>query len=82
MFYTEEDIQPVVSAAIKVFGKQGQYHYFPSKVVNMLTISSNKYGKIWYGDVEKTSTEIFEGVKKLMKDTGEDLSVDIVQVIP
>lgn len=82
MFYTEEDIQPVVNSAIKTFGKQGQYHYYPSKVVNMLTISSNKYGKIWYGEVEQTSTEIFENLKKLMKDTGEDLSVDITQIIP
>lgn len=82
MFYTEEDIQPVVDAAIKVFGSQGQYHYYPSQIVNMLTITSKKYGKIWYGEVEKSYAQIIENLDYLKKTTDEELECEIVQIIP
>lgn len=74
MFYTEEDIQPVVDAAISIFGKQAQYYPAPFKYVELET---PKYGKIWYGEVQYDSTIIYEKVLQLSKKINELVIVNV-----
>lgn len=51
MFYTEEDIQPAVDAAVSVFGTPGNMSMEPNTNWDVIVETSN-FGKIWYGDVE------------------------------
>jgi hypothetical protein len=53
MFYTEEDIQPAVTAAVRIFGNNGTY-VFGKNTVN-ITVATREFGKIWYGDVSATT---------------------------
>lgn len=80
MFWTEEDIQPVVDAAVKMFGSQGMYYYYPSNVC-MLTVSSPKFGKIWHGEVEKTQQQATDMVKALSQATNEPLLCEVSEII-
>jgi hypothetical protein len=80
MFWTEEDIQPVVDAATKMFGSQGMYYYYPSNVC-MLTVSSPKFGKIWHGEVEKTQQQVAEMVAALSQATNERLQFEVSEII-
>jgi len=72
MFWTEEDIQPVVSAAEEVFGKQGQYSDDPFVFVG---IEHAKFGTVWYGDVSGTYETIREFALNLTAKTGEQFNI-------
>jgi len=51
MFYTIEDVQPVVQVATELFGPVGNMIYGKNVTKNVL-IGTREFGKIWYGDVE------------------------------
>jgi hypothetical protein len=55
MFYTQEDVQPAVDAAVRIFGKNGSY-VFDGNVKNVV-IATREFGKIWNGDVDVNSVE-------------------------
>jgi hypothetical protein len=72
MFWTDEDIQPAVSAAEQIFGKQAQYHTAPYVHV---AVETPKYGKIWYGDISGTFQTVQEMGSKLATKLNETISV-------
>ena len=51
MFYTEEDVQPVVTLAEKLFGKVGNMSMEKNTLYNV-SIATREFGKLWYGDIE------------------------------
>jgi hypothetical protein len=51
MFYTEEDIQPAVTLAVKLFGKAGNMSLEKNTLYNV-SIATREYGKLWYGDID------------------------------
>lgn len=57
MFYTEEDVQPAVDMAVELFGTVGNISNERSSVKNMI-ITSDKFGHLWYGDIEDTIDSI------------------------
>jgi len=50
MFYTVEDVQPAVNAAIKMFGPQGRMENGKNVLYNA-HIFTREFGKLWYGDL-------------------------------
>jgi len=57
MFYTEEDVQPAVDMAIELFGTVGNISNERSSMKNMV-ITTDKFGHLWYGDIEDTLDSI------------------------
>jgi hypothetical protein len=55
MFYTEEDIQPVVDVAVRIFGRNGSYVF--DRNAKSIIVATREYGKIWSGDVDAYSIE-------------------------
>jgi hypothetical protein len=55
MFYTQEDVQPAVDAAVRIFGRNGSY-VFNGNVKNVV-IATREFGKIWNGDVDVSILE-------------------------
>jgi hypothetical protein len=51
MFWQAEDVQPVVNAAVKIFGPQGTVEFGKSVIYNA-SIFTRKLGKLWYGDLD------------------------------
>ena len=52
MYYSEEDIQPAVDLAQKIFGRAEQYHtWSDGQVMVNVAIMTRKYGKILSGDL-------------------------------
>ncbi len=51
MFYTEEDIQPVVDVVTEVFGPAGVMIEGKGVSKNVV-LGSPAFGKVWYGDVD------------------------------
>jgi hypothetical protein len=51
MFYTEEDVQPVVDMTTELFGTVGSMSA-EKNVLKNIVIFSKQYGKLWYGDIE------------------------------
>lgn len=51
MFYTEEDVQPAVTLAVKLFGKAGNMSLEKNTLYNV-SIATREYGKLWYGDID------------------------------
>jgi hypothetical protein len=51
MFYTEEDIQPVVDTVVRTMGPNGTMVY-GDRVLKNIIVSTREFGKIWYGDFE------------------------------
>ena len=51
MFYTAEDVQPVVQVATELFGPVGNMVDGKNVTKNVL-IGTREFGKIWYGDVD------------------------------
>jgi len=52
MFYTAEDVQPAVNAAVKMFGPQGRMETGKNVLYNAY-IFTREFGKLWYGDISK-----------------------------
>ena len=51
MFYTEDDVQPVVNVAVEMFGPNGNMLDGKNVTKNVI-IGTKEFGKIWYGDVD------------------------------
>jgi hypothetical protein len=51
MFWTEEDVQPIVQIAEEMFGPNGNMLEGKNITKNVL-IGTKEFGKIWYGDVD------------------------------
>jgi len=51
MFYTIEDIQPVVDVAVELFGKNGTMLDGKNVSKNVI-VGTREFGKLWYGDVD------------------------------
>lgn len=71
MFYTEEDILPVVTAAEEVFGTQAQY--FPDPYV-YVSVETPKYGCIWYGEINGDYAKVRELLVTLSAKIGEKVT--------
>jgi hypothetical protein len=55
MFHTEEEINPAVNHARKLFGMVGRYAEWKSdKRYWNVSIATREYGKLWYGDIVHT----------------------------
>lgn len=53
MFWSEEDIQPAVNMAVELFGVCGRMSNEQITVKNVV-ITSNKFGHLWYGDIDSS----------------------------
>lgn len=65
MFWREEDIQPAVDTAEKIFGPNNQYLENPSH--SNACIFSDKFGIIWSGDI--MFSEIFKDQMEMLSAT-------------
>lgn len=72
MFWTEEDIQPIVDAAVEVFGKQGQYF---TKPFTFIKVESSKFGTVWYGEIEGDISKAKPLLQLLKQKTNEEFSI-------
>ena len=72
MFYTAEDVSPVVKIVADVFGKVGNMETGKNVLYNV-SIFSREYGKLWYGDL--VNDEISEKLTALSAKLGMSLSV-------
>ena len=50
MFYSEEDVLPVVKAANQCFGETNTYLH-GKNVLKNITVATRDFGKIWFGDI-------------------------------
>lgn len=62
MFYTEEDVQPAVTAAEQIFGKPGSMDYGKNVLYNV-HVFTREFGKLWYGDV--SAFDVADKLKEL-----------------
>lgn len=72
MFWTEDDIQPVVDAAVEVFGKQGQYY---PKPFTFIKVENPKFGTVWYGDIQGDISHANTLLQNLKQRTNEQFSI-------
>jgi len=72
MFWTDEDIQPAVNLAEKLFGPNNSYEHDNRNAHRNISIMTRELGKIWFGDME-----LNENTKENM----EKLSVTINQKV-
>jgi len=78
MYYTEEDIQPAVDLAVKIFGPSGQYHTWgQGQPMRNVALMTRQFGKIWSGDLllpkstSEASTELQEKLDLLSNSIGQ-----------
>lgn len=64
MFYVEEDVLPAVKSATELFGPAGSFAE-GKNVIRNVSLATRQFGKIWYGDVDATSSEIANKCKEL-----------------
>lgn len=64
MFYSEEEIQPVVQVATELFGPAGNMME-GKHVFRNLIIGTHQYGKVWYGDVDG-NVEYIKGLLQVL----------------
>lgn len=58
MFYLEEDIQPAVNEAVKLFGEVGiMFQSGKTGVYKNQNIVTREFGKLWYGDIDVNTAE-------------------------
>tara|TARA_S200002703_G_scaffold91915_1_gene79449 strand:- start:3254 stop:3559 length:306 start_codon:yes stop_codon:yes gene_type:complete len=64
MFWTDEDIQPAIDLAVKLFGSNNRYEHDNRNAHRNVSIMTKEYGKIWFGDLE-LNDEARENMEKL-----------------
>lgn len=74
MFWTPEDIQPVVDAAKSVFGTVGNMSEEPNTCKNV-HVETARFGTVWYGDVEGGIRETVSRKEVLEKLINERVTV-------
>lgn len=79
MFYTEEDVQPVVDAVTEVMGVVGNMVSGRGVLPNV-TVSTPEFGKVWYGDYVGTVDELNASMGQLSTKLGYKLSFEINQI--
>lgn len=79
MFYTEEDVQPVVDAVTEVMGVVGNMVSGRGVLPNV-TISTPEFGKVWYGDYVGTAEQLNANISQLSNKLGYKLTFEINQL--
>lgn len=72
MFYSEEDIQPVVNHATAVFGPVGNMVPSPYVFISVLT---NRFGAVWYGDIQGDYTTVVTLAKTFAGKVNDTITV-------
>ena len=75
MFYTEEDVTPVVQIATELFGPVGNMLQSGRFVTHNVLIGTKEFGKIWYGDVSGTVDYVNELCELLSKRINQQVMV-------
>jgi hypothetical protein len=73
MFYAEEDVQPAVSMAVTLFGPQGNVLH--TATWKNFCVMTKQFGKIWYGDVNLTPTEVTTKCQQLAQKIGQKVYI-------
>ena len=76
MFYTEEDIRPVVDAVAGVMGTVGNMVYGKGVLPNVV-ISTSAFGKVWYGDYVGTVDELKARLSELSTKINYNLNFEV-----
>lgn len=76
MFYTEEDIQPAVDAAIEVFGITGNMIHDNNAIIDVV-VWTPEFGKLWYGDVPGPLDNLKEKCNILSQKIGKPVNIDL-----
>lgn len=79
MFYTEEDVQPIVDAVTEVMGVTGNMAIGKNVLPNV-TVSTPEFGKVWYGDYTGTVEQLNTNMTNLSTKLGYKLSFEINQI--
>jgi hypothetical protein len=56
MFYVEEDLFPAVNQAVSILGRNG-VRRVGKDTEPSVSIATREFGKIWYGDVDRTTLD-------------------------
>jgi hypothetical protein len=56
MFYTNEDLTPAVNQAVSMLGRNG-VRRVGRDIEASVSIATREFGKIWYGDVDRTTVD-------------------------
>ena len=75
MFYTEEDVQPVVQVATELFGPVGNMLESNRFVSQNVIIGTREFGKLWYGDVAGTTDFVNELCEIMSKRISQQVMV-------
>ena len=75
MFYTEEDVEPVVQIATELFGPVGNMLNEGRFVTRNVILGTKEFGRIWYGDVEGTVDYITELCEMFSKRINQQVSI-------
>jgi hypothetical protein len=78
MFYTEEDIQPVVDVVTRELGQVGNMGSTRDVLPNV-TVAVPQFGKVWYGDYEGSVTELSVRLNGLAAKTGYNFTFEVNQ---
>lgn len=64
MFYVEEDVQPAVDMAKKLFGKVGSMS-LEKNTMHDVSIATREFGKLWYGDLTMDTATLVNKMSEL-----------------
>lgn len=76
MFYTEEDVQPVIDVVIEKLGVVGNMAHGRGVLPN-ITVSTPEFGKVWYGDYVGTTDQLMLVITDLTTKTGYKFSYEM-----
>lgn len=76
MFYTEEDIQPVVDTVTELMGVAGNMIHGKGVLANVV-ISTPAFGKVWYGDFNGTTDTLTTKLVELSTKTNHVLTFEV-----
>lgn len=65
MFWTEEDVQPMVTDLVDAFGPQGLITNEGNTLKNVC-IATREYGKLWYGDITDSNETLVTKLSKII----------------
>jgi hypothetical protein len=74
MFYTEEDVEPIVQVAKEMFGPVGNMLEGKNVIKNVI-IGTDQLGKVWYGDIEGDSDYVLGLCHAMTQRIGQSVTV-------